>query len=111
MINVVEEMEMVEFSKIVNEQFVSKTVTYNKLLTNKPINGIPSVPLFTDGDYVVFVFEKDNFDDYFEFFNIGRVYFYTFKDNLVFVLTNDEKFIIIPEIFDIGIIGKGLRFR
>ena len=37
--NVVEEMEMVEFSKIVNDQFDSKTVTYNKLLTNKPING------------------------------------------------------------------------
>ena len=67
-----------------------------------------SIPLFTDGNYVVLMVDEVNFVKYTEFFDIKREYFYTFKDGMAFIFTNDEK-LLVHEIFESADIAQYVK--
>jgi len=104
-----EQLTPVHLSNMVDTQFAGKTIKFNSFKTEPlKINGLISIPLFTDGDYGVLMVDEVNFVEYTDFFDIKRKYFYTFKDGMGFIFTNDEK-LLVPEIFESADIAQYVK--
>ena len=104
-----EQLTPVQLSNMVDTQFAGKTIKFNSFKTEPlKINGLESIPLFTDGNYAVLMVDEVNFVKYTEFFDIKREYFYTFKDGMAFIFTNDEK-LLTPEIFESADIAQYVK--
>jgi len=109
--NLMEQLTPVQLSNMVDTQFAGKTIKINSFKTEPPkINGLISIPLFTDGDYGVLMVDEVNFVEYTEIFDIKREYFYTFKDGMAFIFTNDERLkLFTPEIFESADIAQYVK--
>ena len=104
-----EQLTQVQLSNMVDTQFAGKTIKFNTFKKEPlKINGLESIPLITDGNYGVLMVDEVNFVEYIDFFDIKREYYYTFKDGIAFIFTNDEK-LLVPEIFESADIAQYVK--